>query len=89
MARRNQAAPQTETPTVPRLDDLNKSLVLVARCLGALAVRFSVTRPKSDTERIHLLQSLGFDRREIAAILATTPNTVSVRLSERRKRQRE
>jgi CRP-like cAMP-binding protein len=64
------------------LDQLTARLQLVANCLGFLVVRFSDYRKKTDTERIPFLNSLGFDRNDIAAILGTTPNTVSVRLSE-------
>lgn len=63
------------------------SLRQIANTLGFLAVRPSDYRQKSDTEQIILLSNLGFDRNSIAAIVGTTPNTVSVRLSEAKVQQ--
>jgi hypothetical protein len=75
----------------PHEDFTSKMLLekinVICRSLGVLAMRFSPTRPKTDNERIHFLQSLGFDRNEIAAILSTTPGTVSVRLSESKSKK--
>ena len=54
----------------------------VANCLGFLTIQMSEYKDKTNAERIPFLYALGFDRNRIASILATTPNTVSVRLSE-------
>jgi CRP-like cAMP-binding protein len=65
-------------------DEVGRSLQTIGRSLAAIAMRFSRSHLKTDKARIHYLQGLGFDRNEIAAILGTSPATVSVRLSERR-----
>jgi DNA-directed RNA polymerase specialized sigma24 family protein len=70
------------TPLLGKLD-------MISRCLGVLALRFSTSRPKSDKEKIHVLQALGFDRKEIAGILSIKPETVSVRLSEARANSKQ
>lgn len=69
------------TPLAERLGTISKSL-------GVLALRLSPTRPKNSRERAHCLRGLGFDRNEIAGILGTTPETVSARLSEKKRRRR-
>jgi RNA polymerase-interacting CarD/CdnL/TRCF family regulator len=54
----------------------------IANTLGFLAIQTSDYKGKTDTERIFFLSNLGFDRNSIAAIVGTTPATVSTRLSE-------
>ena len=68
----------------PLLDRLST----ISRSLGVLALRLSPTRLKNDEQRIYFLQGLGFDRNEIAGILGKSPETVSVRLSERKRKRR-
>lgn len=75
---------QPDEPTLRVPDEIGKSLRTIGRSLGAVALRLSHSRLKTDKARIHYLQGLGFDRNDIAGILSTTPGTVSVRLSERR-----
>jgi hypothetical protein len=67
------------------LSEITKLLGIISRTLGVLAVRLSITRPKTKGERASFLNSIGFDRNEIAAILASKPKTISVHLSQRRK----
>ena len=59
-----------------------KSLQQIANCLAYLVVHTGELKDKSNAEQISALASLGFDRNAIAAVLQTTPLTVSVRLSE-------
>jgi hypothetical protein len=63
------------------------ALAQIANTLGFLALTTSDYKNKSDTEQIIFLANLGFDRNSIAAIVGTTPNTVSVRLSEAKATQ--
>jgi len=63
------------------------SLQQIANTLGFLALRTSDYKDKSDTEQIIFLSNLGFDRNSIAAIVGTTRNTVSVRISEAKAQQ--
>ena len=53
----------------------------IANCLGYMALQMSEVKDKADTERIPFLNRLGYHRNEIAAILDTTPGTVSKQLS--------
>jgi len=50
-------------------------------------VAISNTRGLTSTDRIILLSQAGFPPREIADMLNTTPNVVSVTLSLRRKKE--
>jgi len=68
--------------TANTLNQLSASTQQIANCLGFLTVRFSDYRKKPKGEGIAFLNSLGFDRHAIAAILDTTPGAVSVRLSQ-------
>ena len=78
----------TSDSSAPDLTDLVKGLNIIGRSLGALALRFAPSRPKSITDQSHFLRALGFDRNEIAGIIGTTPGTVSVRLAEGRTPRR-
>lgn len=66
------------------IGSLLEPLSIVSRCLGMIALRLYYPRPKTDTEKIRILGSLGFNRNEIAQMLEISPPTVSVRLSERK-----
>jgi len=63
------------------------SLKQIANTLGFLALHTSNYKDKPDTDQIIFLSNLGFDRNSIAAMVGTTPNTVSVRLSEAKAQQ--
>ncbi len=60
---------------------LERRIDVLIRLLGARCVD-----GKTTTEAIQLLGRLGLDRLEIATICDTTPNTVSVRLSEAKRK---
>jgi len=70
-------------------DALERSTALqqIANTLGFLAMQTSDYKGKPDTDRIIFLSNLGFDRNSIAAIVGTTPATVSTRLSEAKAQQ--
>ena len=63
------------------LDDLLGRLATISRSLGFIALRMSPVRREKQGPQIHFLNSMGFDRHDIAAMLGTTVNTVSVALS--------
>ena len=63
------------------------ALKQIANTLAFLAMRQPDVATMNDTDRIILLSSLGFDRSSVAAIVGTTVNTVSVRLSEAKASQ--
>jgi len=52
-------------------------------------VAISNTRGLTSTDRIILLDQAGFAPREIADMINTTPNVVSVTLSLRRKKEKK
>jgi len=60
-------------------DDLDKTLKLLA----LVAVRDMTLK-----EQVSLLSRAGYDRNEIAELLGTSPNSVSVRLNELKKEAR-
>jgi len=62
-----------------------RELNLISKSLAVIALRFMSNRPKSDTDRIYFLKDFGFDRNEIAAMLTTSSQTVSNRLTERKQ----
>ncbi len=72
--------------TVPAADvsQLLDVLRVIARGLGAVALRLAPSRPKTNKDRVQFLRSLGFDRNEIAGMLDIAPHIVSVRMSESR-----
>ena len=59
-----------------------KSLQQISHCLAYLVLQTDELKGKSNNDLIPLLAGLGFDRSSIASILQTTPETVSVRLSQ-------
>jgi hypothetical protein len=54
----------------------------IANCLAYLIINSDKLKGKANRDLIPILASLGFDRINISSILQTTPETVSVRLSQ-------
>lgn len=50
---------------------------------------FAITQGKSQTEKIRLLSAAGFQPKEIAETIGTTPNTVRVTLTNLKKEGRK
>jgi CRP-like cAMP-binding protein len=75
MAKKNKAA-VVESPLA------EKSLQQIAHCLGYLILQTDKLKSKTNNDLIPILASLGFDRGSISTMLQTTPETVSVRLSQ-------
>jgi DNA-directed RNA polymerase specialized sigma24 family protein len=69
----------------------DKQLKEITQRLDKLAriIALTNTQDLTMTERIHLLNNVGFSPTEIANILGTSANVVNVRLSEMRKKKRE
>jgi len=59
-----------------------KHLQQIAKCLAYLVVHMGDLKDKPNRDLIPILANLGFDRNAIASVLQTTPDTVSVRLSQ-------
>ena len=58
----------------------------ISLCLGILSLRLTHHKFKTDKDRIPFLANLGFNRHEIAAILNTTPLSVSVVLANKKNK---
>ena len=70
---------------IERLDD---SLRVIANCLGLLVLATSELKDGTATQKIPFLSRLGYDRNAIADMVGTTPETVSTRLSEAKKKSK-
>ena len=69
--------------------DINEQLVIELRRISVL-LALNLAKGQSQREQVYLLARVGFQPKEIADILGTTANTVSVALSRSRKgRQRD
>jgi DNA-directed RNA polymerase specialized sigma24 family protein len=66
-------------------DRLVELMDRAVRLLTLLVTRGLPLKEQTQKEQIKLLSSVGFKPREIADLLETTPNTVSVALSTARK----
>jgi len=90
MARRKKRTtqvPEEAAVSAPMFD--NAELKRISLCLGVLALRLGHHRFKKDNDRIPFLLKLGFDRHEIAAILDTTPLSVSVAITNLKKKSKK
>ena len=58
------------------------SLERIANCLAYLVIHTEELKDKPNKDLIPILAGLGFDRNSTASILRTTPETVSVCLSQ-------
>lgn len=74
---------------------MDENTRLLRTIVRLLAVQVSATevpgegRPRSQWEKIELLASAGMAASEIAEILGTTPNTVSVSLAKRKRAKQQ
>lgn len=68
--------------TLEQFDDVLGELRKISRLLTLV-----VTTDMSQKQKIEVLSSAGLQPKEIAELIGTTPNTVSVRLAEIRKQQ--
>ncbi len=64
----------------------NSELKKISLCLGVLTLRLTHHKFKTDKDRIPFLTKIGFNRHEIAAILDTTPLSVSVVQTNKKKK---
>jgi len=59
-----------------------QSLQQIANCLAYLVVNTGDLKGKNKQDLMPILSDMGFDRNAIAGVLQTTPESVSVRLSQ-------
>ena len=74
---------QNTSATTPEEIGSAEYLKRISNLLALIA-----TKELNTTERILMLNSIGFNPGEIADLLGTTRNTVSVRISEAKKKRR-
>ena len=67
---------------------IERSLQQIANCLAYLVIHTGDLKEKPDKDVITTLTSFGFDRGVIAAVLQTTPESVSVQLSQQKAKSR-
>ena len=73
-----------KSATPPSAENLltAQSLRQIANCLAYLVVNTGDLKGKNKQDLMPILSELGFDRNAIAGVLQTTPESVSVRLSQ-------
>ncbi|MFQ6091120.1 MAG: hypothetical protein ACE5OR_00305 [bacterium] len=87
MAKRKDPDVRKEDPRIAQqLQGATLALQQIANSLGYMVLQMSDLKDKNNSEKMPMLTSLGFDRKAIAAILRTTPETVSVTLSKMKAR---
>lgn len=67
----------------PKEEEILQELRRISKLLVLM-----VTKDQTQKDRIALLSSIGFEPKDIASLLGTTPSTVSVTLSIIKKRAR-
>ena len=70
------------------MNDANMQLLLGKLDAITKLLVIDVTQGKDQTEQIRLLSQVGFQPKNIAEMLGTTANNVSVRLSSLRKKRK-
>jgi hypothetical protein len=75
----------TDEQESPNSELILDRLTLISRSLGILALRLSTARRKSDAEQVNYLETLGFERDDIAAMLALSPKSVRDQIYRHRK----
>lgn len=62
-------------------DDAREALQQIATCLGYIVLQMSSLKEAKNPEKIRFLSKFGFNRNQLAAILDSTPGTMSKELS--------
>ena len=72
---------------IERLDELNAKIDTLIQIVAVSAKMEIILKEKTKTQQIEILSDLGLSKDAIALIVDTTPETVSVRISEMKKRK--
>jgi len=75
-----------EKDLIKKLDALNRKLDTLIKVVAISSRMETIMKGKKQKEQIQILSRLGLSRNVIALMLGTTPLTVSVRLSEMKKK---
>ena len=75
--------------SIKKLDDLGKKIDALIQVVAITSRKESMLKGKSKADQIKLLSDLGLPRTVVAWIVGTTPDTVSVRLSQRKAKKKK
>lgn len=74
---------------IKKLDELGTKIEALIHVVAITSRKESMLKGKTKTDQIILLSDLGLPRTVIAWIVGTTPEAVSVRLSQIRKKEKK
>ena len=74
---------------IERLNELSAKLDTLTQVVAISPKLETILRNKTKTQQIELLSDLGLLKEAIALIVDTTPETVGVRISERKKKKKK
>lgn len=69
------------------LNELNAKIETLTQVVVITSQKEKMLKGKTKTEQIEFLSSFGLARKVIALVVGTTPETVSVRISEMKKKR--
>lgn len=73
---------------IERLDELSAKIDTLIQVVAISPKIETILKDKTKTQQIEILSDLGFPKDAIALIVDTTPETVSVRISEMKKKKK-
>jgi len=74
---------------IEKLDDLGKKIDALVQVVAISSRKERMLKGKTKTEQIIQLSNLGLSRTVVAWIVGTTPEVVSVRLSEMKNKEKK
>ena len=80
--------PEFENKLLKKLDDIATKLDTLIQLVAFSSQRETILKGKTKKEQIKILARLGLSRNVIALLVGTTPETVSVRISEMKKEEK-
>ena len=74
---------------IERLDELSAKIDTLIQVVAVSPKMETILREKTKTQQIEILSDLGLSKDAIALVVDTTPETVSVRISEMKKKRKK
>lgn len=81
--------PEFKKELIERLGELSAKVEALIQVVAITSRKETVLKGKTKTDQIKMLADLGLSRNVIALIVGTTPETVSVRLSEMKAKKKK
>ena len=78
-----------EKEIIEKLDELSAKIDTLIQIVAIFPKIETILKDKTKTKQIEILSDLGFPKETIALIVGTTPETVSVRISEMKKKRKK